>query len=111
MEGGSAATGSSRYSLRSSSDIGTDAQKYENVLLSGIMSPRNRSANWRTLSLERSSWAGIGRLAFILSAPQASCTQSGLDLLTVLYLSRPQNQPLEKFAHNLAGRLIHQISL
>src|ERR1700704_4378951 len=57
--GGSAATGSSRYSLRSSSDIGTDAQKYEKVLLSGIISPRKRSANWVTLSLERSGWAGI----------------------------------------------------
>src|SRR5664279_1201112 len=57
--GGSAPTGSSRYSFRSSSDIGTDAQKYENVLLSGIISPRKRSANWVTLSLERSGWAGI----------------------------------------------------
>src|SRR6185295_7921169 len=57
--GGRAATGSSRYSFRSSSLIGTDAQKYENVLLSGIISLRNRSANWRTLSLERSTWAGI----------------------------------------------------
>src|SRR5665213_144082 len=59
MVGGRAATGSSRYSLRSSSDIGTEAQKYENVLLSGIISPRKRSANWVTLSLERSIWAGI----------------------------------------------------
>src|ERR1700731_3011781 len=59
MVGGSAATGSSRYSFRSSSDIGTEAQKYENVLLSGIISPRKRSANWVTLSLERSGWAGI----------------------------------------------------
>src|SRR5882724_9866899 len=57
--GGSAATGSSRYSFKSSSDIGTDAQKYEKVLLSGIISPRKRSANWVTLSLERSGWAGI----------------------------------------------------
>src|SRR5258707_1034358 len=57
--GGRAATGSSRYSFRSSSLIGTEAQKYENVLLSGIISLRNRSANWRTLSLERSTWAGI----------------------------------------------------
>src|ERR1700693_895853 len=57
--GGSAPTGSSRYSFRSSSDIGTEAQKYENVLLSGIISPRKRSANWVTLSLERSGWAGI----------------------------------------------------
>src|SRR5579862_762601 len=61
MEGGSAATGSSRYSFKSSSDMGTDAQKYEKVLLSGIISPRKRSANWRTLSLERSSSAGIRR--------------------------------------------------
>src|SRR5665213_3481480 len=59
MVGGRAATGSSKYSLRSSSDIGTEAQKYENVLLSGIISPRKRSANWVTLSLERSGWAGI----------------------------------------------------
>src|SRR5579862_5358881 len=59
IAGGNAATGSSRYSFRSSSDIGTDAQKYENVLLSGIISPRKRSANWVTLSLERSGWAGI----------------------------------------------------
>src|SRR5579859_2001763 len=73
MAGGSAATGSSRYSFRSSSDMGTDAQKYEKVLLSGIISPRKRSANWRTLSLERSSWAGIAGLAFILAAPPESC--------------------------------------
>src|SRR5689334_21799350 len=59
MVGGSAPTGSSRYSFRSSSDIGTEAQKYENVLLSGIISPRKRSANWVTLSLERSGLAGI----------------------------------------------------
>src|SRR5580704_14261536 len=59
MAGGSAATGSCRYSFRSSSDIGTDAQKYENVLLSGIISSRKRSANWRTLSLDKSNCAGI----------------------------------------------------
>src|ERR1051325_3175012 len=57
--GGNAATGSSRYSFRSSSDKGTEAQKYEKVLLSGIISLRNRSANWRTLSLERSSCADM----------------------------------------------------
>src|SRR6202167_3883386 len=67
--GGSAATGSSRYSFRSSSDIGTDAQKYEKVLLSGIISPRKRSANWPTLSLERSGCADIGwgGIGFILA--------------------------------------------
>src|SRR5580704_15931969 len=59
MAGGSAAIGSSRYSLRSSSLNGTVAQKYENVLLSGIISLRKRSANWPTLTLERSGWAAI----------------------------------------------------
>src|ERR1700685_210545 len=68
MDGGREATGSSRYSFRSSSDMGTDAQKYENVLLSGIMSPRKRSANWRTLSLERSNWADISWTDTILYA-------------------------------------------
>ena len=111
MEGGSAATGSSRYSFKSSSDIGTDAQKYEKVLLSGIISPRKRSANWRTLSLERSSWAGIAGLAFILSASFESCMQSGLDLFAVLYLPRPQNQRLQELAHDVPGRLIHQVAL
>src|SRR5258706_6185612 len=57
--GGRAATGSSRYSFRSSWLSGTEAQKYDNVLLSWIRSLQNRSANWRTLSLERSTWAGI----------------------------------------------------
>ena len=51
--GGSAATGSSRYSLTTSSLMGTDAQKYAKVLLSGITSPRKRSANCPTLTLER----------------------------------------------------------
>src|SRR5712691_10259592 len=111
MEGGSAATGSSRYSFKSSSDMGTDAQKYEKVLLRGIMSPRKRSANWRTLSLERSSWAGIAGLAFILSAPLESCMQSGLDLFAMLYLPRPQNHRLQELAHDVPGRLIHQITL
>src|SRR5581483_8659495 len=57
MVGGSAATGSSRYSLTTSSVMGTDAQKYPNVLLKGITSPRKRSANWPTLTLERLLWA------------------------------------------------------
>src|SRR5579862_6162285 len=70
IAGGNAATGSSRYSFKSSSDIGTDAQKYENVLLSGIMSPRKRSANWRTLSLERSNWAGMSWTDTILYVKQ-----------------------------------------
>src|SRR5712691_6908874 len=111
MEGGSAATGSSRYSFKSSSDMGTDAQKYEKVLLRGIMSPRKRSANWRTLSLERSSWAGIARLDFILSAPLVSCMQSSLDLFAVLYLPRPQNQSLQELAHDIPSRLVHQVSV
>ena len=51
-EGGRAAIGSSRYSLTTSSLIGADAQKYPNVLLRGITSPRNRSANWPTVTLE-----------------------------------------------------------
>src|SRR3954454_3435897 len=51
-EGGSAAIGSSRYSFTTSSLIGADAQKYPNVLLRGMTSPRNRSANWPTVTLE-----------------------------------------------------------
>jgi hypothetical protein len=39
--GGRAAIGSSRYSLTASSLIGAEAQKYPNVLLRGITSPRN----------------------------------------------------------------------
>jgi hypothetical protein len=38
-------------------------------LLSGIISPRKRSANWPTLSLERSGCADIewGEIVFILT--------------------------------------------
>src|SRR5215471_10300284 len=64
IAGGSDAMGSSRYSFRSSSLIGTDAQKYEKVLLSGIISPRKRSANWPTLTLERSGCAAIWWVSF-----------------------------------------------
>src|SRR5277367_6179513 len=67
MAGGKAATGSSRYSFSSSSDIGTEAQKYEKVLLSGIISARKRSANCRTLNFERSNWACIGKFDSILA--------------------------------------------
>src|SRR5689334_4248282 len=58
-EGGSAATGSSRYSFTTSALIGTEAQKYPNVLLRGITSPLNRSANCPTLTRESPGWAGL----------------------------------------------------
>jgi len=69
MAGGREAIGSRRYSFRSSSVNGTDAQKYENVLLSGIISLRKRSANCPTLSLARFPWADI--LKDSLSLPES----------------------------------------
>src|ERR1700722_4141345 len=80
MAGGRAAMGSSRYSLTSSSLNGTEAQKYEKVLLSGIISPRKRSANWPTLSLERSGCADIGwgRIVFILTRGGERAGRAGL---------------------------------
>ena len=63
-----AATGSSRYSFSSSSLMGTEAQKYENVLLSGIMASRNCSANCPTLTFTGSGRADmLDSITLILS--------------------------------------------
>src|SRR6516225_7660599 len=87
IEGGRAAMGSSRYSFTSSSLSGTEAQKYEKVLLRGIISPRNRSANCPTLSLDNSNCADIeGKSGASFSLAEPFCSSVGFTVICYTYI-------------------------